>query len=92
MKLFKDLIFQHYSSSFYGKKARMKFNNGYGISVVSNTISYGGDEGLYEIAVLGNNGELVFDTPITNDVIGWLSENDVSRIMEEIQQLPAINN
>lgn len=92
MKLFEDLVFQYYSSSFYGKKARMKFDNGYGISVVSNTSSYGGNMGLYEIAVLGNNGELVFDTPITDDVIGWLSESDVSRIMKEIQQLPAINN
>lgn len=92
MKSFQDLIFQYYSSSFYGKKARIKFDNGYGMSVISSTQSYGGDEGLYEIAVLDHNGELTFTTPITDDVIGWLSEDDVSRIMEEIQQLPAINN
>lgn len=34
-------------------------------------ISYGGDSGLLELAVL-RHGRLCYDTPITNDVIGYL--------------------
>jgi len=70
-----------------GKKARMMFENGYGVSVVSHTFSYGGKDGKYELAVLDSNGELTYETPITNDVMGYLDSNDVTRIMGDIQKL-----
>ena len=92
MKSFKDLVFEHFQAPWYGKKSKMFFDNGYGVSVVSSFGSYGGNLGLYEVAVLSHSGEIICNTPITNDVIGYLSKSDVSRIMKEIQQLPAINN
>jgi hypothetical protein len=49
--------------------------------------SYGGDKGLYELAVLGKDGQITYDTPITNDVIGYLRPMDVTDVMEKIQQL-----
>jgi len=42
---------------------------------------------LYELAVLGKDGQITYDTPITNDVIGYLREMDVTDVMEKIQQL-----
>jgi U3 small nucleolar RNA-associated protein 14 len=42
---------------------------------------------LYELAVLDSNGELTYDTPVTNDVIGYLRDIDVTDVMEKIQQL-----
>ena len=63
------------------------FPNGYGASVVRNEYSYGGDQGLYEVAVINSNGELVYDTPITSDVIGWCSSDDVEKLLIAIQSL-----
>ena len=89
MKKFQDLPFFPINDAPFmvGKKARMHFDNGYGVSVVSHTYSYGGKRGLYEIAVLDSNGELTYDTPVTNDVIGYLTEKDVSKVMKEVQEL-----
>jgi hypothetical protein len=42
---------------------------------------------LYELAVLGKDGHLTYATPITDDVIGYLRDIDVTDVMEKIQQL-----
>jgi hypothetical protein len=67
--------------------SRTFFDNGYGVSVVKHDYSYGGDKGLYELAVLNENGDLTYDTPITEDVIGWLRPEDVTDVMIKVQQL-----
>ena len=87
MKTFRDLEFVSHPSHMEGVQARITFENGYGASVVKTPYSYGGDKGLYELAVLGTDGHLTYDTPITNDVIGYLRDIDVTDVMEKIQQL-----
>ena len=88
MKKFQDLPFESMDDTFMvGKKARMTFENGYGVSVVSHTYSYGGRDGLYEIAVLDSDDNLTYDTPVTNDVIGYLTEEDVTDVMKQVQEL-----
>ena len=88
MKQFKDLEFISLNDDFLsGKKSRIQFDNGYGASVVSHNFSYGGKQGLYEIAILDNEGDLCYDTPITNDVIGHLTEEDVTEVLIKIQSL-----
>jgi hypothetical protein len=69
----------------------MKFDNGYGVSVVQGPHSYGGKVGLYELAVLDADGDVCYDTPITDNVIGFLKPEDVSKYMIEIQELPNLN-
>lgn len=86
MKQFKDLQFKQHRE-LNGVVARITFENGYGASVVKHEYSYGGKDGLYELAVLDKDGELCYNTPITNDVIGYLREIDVTDVMEKIQQL-----
>jgi hypothetical protein len=86
MKQFKDLQFKQHRE-LNGVVARIFFDNGYGASVVKHEYSYGGKDGLYELAVLDKDGELTYDTPITNDVIGYLREIDVTDVMEKIQKL-----
>jgi hypothetical protein len=66
-----------------------EFGNGYGASVVRHKMSYGGPNGKWEVAVLDARGELCYDTPITNDVIGWLSEEGVDTVLADIEKLPA---
>jgi len=86
MKTFKDLEFKPHSVG-DGIMSRITFDNGFGASVVKTTYSYGGDRGLYELAVLNEYGHLTYDTPITDDVIGYLRPEDVTDVMEKIQQL-----
>lgn len=85
MKEFKDLEF---SSKEYmdGKVARLKFDNGYGVSVITGYGAYGSTDAPYELAVL-KHGSLCYDTEITNDVIGYLTPDDVTKYMKQVQEL-----
>jgi hypothetical protein len=71
-----------------GLLKRYMFNNGYGASVVCHSYSYGGNTGLFELAVLNKDGELTYDTPITSDVIGHLTQEEVDVLLERINNLP----
>lgn len=64
-----------------------KFPNGYGASVIKHNHSYGGSQGLWELAVLGKDGELNYETPITSDVIGWLTDEEVDGVLAQINEL-----
>jgi hypothetical protein len=89
MKTFNDLEFEQIDEAPFmvGKKVRVQFDNGYGVSVVSHTFSYGGKDGLYELAVLDKNGDLTYETPITSDVLGYLEPEQVTEIMKKVQSL-----
>jgi hypothetical protein len=89
MKQFKDLEFKTHPNEGHvgGVQARITFNNGYGASVIKTSFSYGGSDGLYELAVFGKDGHITYDTPITSDVIGYLEEGGVTKILEQIQLL-----
>lgn len=66
------------------------FPNGFGASVIRNPYSYGGPQGLYELAVLRKrrkHWEITYKTPITNDVLGWLEHDDVVKVLEDISLL-----
>lgn len=70
-----------------GYQLLYKFDNGYGASVVKHDFSYGGKKGLYELAVLDNEGALCYTTPITEDVVGHLSMGEVDKLLVEISHL-----
>ena len=86
MKTFNDLEFKQDIQRGLNA-ARIMFDNGYGASVVVGPYTYGGEDGLYELAVLDSNGKLTYETPVTDDVEGYLSEDDVTKLMEQIQNL-----
>jgi len=87
MKTFKDLEFIPHSTGMGGVMSRIIFDNGFGASIVCTPHTYGGDKGLYEIAVLDTEGKLTYNTSVTDDVIGYLRPQDVTDVMEKIQQL-----
>jgi hypothetical protein len=90
MKTFNDIIFKsNPMGEEYGIVSRTEFENGYTASVTKSKYTYGGATGLYELAIF-KDGEICYDTPITNDVIGYLRPIDVTDVMEKIQQLPKI--
>ena len=86
--MFETLEFKRLPSLYSeGIQARIYFENGFGASVVQSDFSYGGKDGLYELAVLDEKGQITYETPITNDVIGYLTEEEVSNVLEEIKKL-----
>jgi len=61
------------------------FKNGYTASLIDT--GYGSNRGLYEIAVC-HGGEIVYDTPITGDVLGFIPGDEVMSHLEAISALP----
>ena len=87
MKTFNDLDFNPMDMGIgIGIQARINFDNGYGASVIKSPFSYGGNQDLYELAVIKDNA-ICYDTPITDDVIGYLTEDDVTKYLCQIQEL-----
>lgn len=66
-----------------GIQYEYSFPNGYGASVIKTTYSYGGEAGLWELAVLYQD-ELCYTSGITDDVIGHLTSKDVKSLLERI--------
>lgn len=73
-------------------RARVSFENGYGASIVQGPWSYGGPEGLYEIGILDDTGQLTYSTPITDDVIGYLTPEGVEEVLQKISELPKLQD
>ena len=64
------------------------YPNGYGVSVICNEYSYG-----LELAVLKGteeSAEICYDTPITDDVCGHLTLDQLNEIKEQVKALPPI--
>lgn len=70
-----------------GMQVVFQFDNGYGLSVVSHSFSYGNDDELFEIGVIkfDDSGmyELTYETPITGDVLGHQSKEDLINVIEQ---------
>lgn len=93
MKTFKDLKFKPHSITESGlenykeaKQAIEKFENGYGVSVLFGNCFYSNGIDTYELAVLFD-GKITYQTDITDDVLGYLSENEVSEVMLKVAAL-----
>ena len=76
-----------------GHQVLLQFGNGYGASIVRGPYTYGGPAGLYELGVVAFEGEtdewhLTYKTPLTDDVLGYLTEDDVVRTLTDIHNLP----
>lgn len=86
MKTFKDLEFVYCIWNPDATMSTMDFENGYGVRVVLGSDFYSNGVDTYELAVT-KEGHLCYDTPITDDVLGYLTEEEVTKIMEQVQNL-----
>lgn len=84
---FEDIKF---ISLYDGKSAVIPFGK-YELSIVSHSMSYGGKQGLYEIAVYKADTDDQVELPgITNEgdtVKGFLTESDVVTIIKKMQTI-----
>lgn len=91
---FSDLQFQPHPVA-VGVQAKHFFPNGYGVSVVrfrgiAGGGSYGYEQDLYESAVLKGteeNWNICYDTPITSDVLGHQTVEEVEVLLYEIENI-----
>jgi hypothetical protein len=71
-----------------------RFKNNYGASVVKGEHTYGGDEGLWELAVVtfqtDGGFNLCYTTPITTDVEGHLTDDAVEELLAKVEALPVV--
>lgn len=102
-KTFKDLKFKPhglakdayilpaFSRDRYGnaKQAVMEFENDYGVSVLMGECFYSNGVDTYELGVLYEGG-LTYNTDITDDVIGYITEEEVTEIMKRVQDIQTI--
>ncbi len=87
---FDDLKFGPRKSGLSGVQAIVFFSNGYGASVIKGLGSYGAGDDLYELGVLKTDEDgwdLCYDTEITDDVLGHLTPEDITSLLERIEAL-----
>lgn len=88
---FDDLKFGPHSAKWQnGVQAIVFFENGYGASVIRGEYSYGGRDGLYELAVLKTDEDgwdLCYDSGLMEDVEGYLTPEDVTSWLNRIEAL-----
>ena len=85
-KTFNDIEFHYHHD---GQHSIIRFENNYLVSVVrAFASSLGAEQGLYELSILNDDMTLDFDNPISKKPIGFLTEEEVTEIMIEIQNLP----
>lgn len=68
------------------------FDNGYGASIIKHRGSYGHEQDLFELAVIklcedGKTADLCYDTGITNNVLGFLTNEEVMKVLYRIKDL-----
>ena len=95
MKTFEDLEFKPHEFREDAKQAVMFFENGYGVSVLFGKPFYSNGIDTYELAVIHRAGEDSFvikcDADITDDVFGYMSKEEVTEAMKEVQELKPIS-
>lgn len=72
-----------------GIQYHFKADNGYGASIIRCKFSHGNTQDLWELAIIGKDGDLCYDTPITKNVLGYLTEEEVNSTLVKIAELQA---
>lgn len=78
-----------------GVQKLYRFPNARGASVIRHQFSYGSEQGLWELAVIRYDGpgdwewELDYTTPLTDDVIGRLTWEQIEELLDKIAEMPS---
>ena len=99
---FTEIKFRSHGVDPEGVHGVVRFKNGYGLSIVRHSYSYGGDKGLYELALLKigtlkgasqeNDWDIVYNEELGySDVRGWMSEEDVECELGKVENAPKFN-
>lgn len=84
---FKYIPIQYFENN---KQWIFKFENGYGASVISGYWAKGNEFSPYELGVIwfvDTNWHLDYTTPITDDVIGYQTLDEINELLDKIKAL-----
>lgn len=73
------------------QQAHIAFSNGYGASILLGSMFYSNGIDTYELAVV-HDGGITYDTPITSDVLGYLTQSELMDYLQQIENLPTKDN
>ena len=96
MKVFQDLVFvpENCTTGSNTHKALIRFENGYGVSVLTGSGALATIEKPYELAVIkyqdDNDYQIIYPTLFNSDVIPCLTSDEVTQYMDIIQSLPEL--
>lgn len=101
-KTFDDLVFKTAPTICCGDalingfhRARIHFNNGYGISVICGDVAYSEPRRYlndplkyysYEVAVLYDN-EVCSTTKITGDILSYLTKEEINEVIKKVSRM-----
>jgi len=88
MTKLEDLQFESHSAGLGGTQAKHYFPNDYGVSVITGEFFHTSDDEPYEVAILDRLG-ITYSTPLTDDVLGYQTAEQVQEIMDQVAALPA---
>lgn len=90
---FEQYLVELYQDPAYGCGIHyiFRFDNHYGASVIKHPGSYGHEEDLWELAVLwfisDDKWDIEYNTPITDDVIGYQNDEEIRNLLNKIKNL-----
>jgi hypothetical protein len=86
MKTFADVLFSIRRPS--GVVGKIDLGNGLEISIIMHESSYGGTQGLWEIAVFkeGQVGPINLECLGNNEVLGYLTFTELEQKIKEVQE------
>tara|TARA_R110002096_G_scaffold403229_1_gene600756 strand:+ start:707 stop:991 length:285 start_codon:yes stop_codon:yes gene_type:complete len=91
MECLKAFKFEPHTNHGGGVQGKLFFPNGYGVSIIRTPHSYGGMDMKWELAVLVGEKEsydISYNSGLTDDVVGHLSEKEVLEYVAKIKELP----
>ncbi|UDL15839.1 hypothetical protein QEH42_gp119 [Microbacterium phage Pumpernickel] len=71
-----------------GTHVVVRYPNGYGASIVQNPYSYGVELAVLVFDSSDDDYDIVYDTPVTDDVIGYLNRETLTEVLAKIKALP----
>ena len=83
-----DLVFRDHPAGMGGTITSHNFPNGYGASIITGSMFYSSPNAPYELAVL-HDDKICYDSGLTEDVLGYLTEDEVNDYLLKIEVLPA---
>ena len=90
---FYENVVETKSHDLEGIQYLFRFDNDYGASVVKHLYSYGSDKDLWELAVIQWDDSddikwrLTYTTPVSDDVEGYLTDEEVTDLLKRIKEL-----
>jgi len=87
---FEKYIQEQTDDKYFKDQTLYQFKNDLGASIIYHQGSYGYEQGLVELGIIswfGDKYMLTYDTPLTDNILGNLTQEQAKLILEKIKEL-----